>query len=118
MDAKPELQRWSCFDCHLHFSLPKDEKEPKCPECGSTHINKRCPADPEGGCTCSSEVISGVKYCDVCGKPVCPACGCHDVVQVSRVTGYLSEVSGWNNAKQQELKDRVRAPVKDGVVVI
>jgi anaerobic ribonucleoside-triphosphate reductase len=30
------------------------------------------------------------------------------VVQISRVTGYLQEVSGWNAGKQQELKDRAR----------
>ena len=47
----------------------------------------------------------------LCGKPVCPECGSHDVVQVSRVTGYLQDVSGWNAGKQQELKDRTRYSV-------
>ena len=37
--------------------------------------------------------------------------GSHDVVQISRVTGYLQDVSGWNAGKQQELKDRVRYSV-------
>ena len=41
----------------------------------------------------------------------CPECGSHDVVQISRVTGYLQEVSGWNAGKQQELKDRARYTV-------
>jgi anaerobic ribonucleoside-triphosphate reductase len=32
-------------------------------------------------------------------------------VQVSRVTGYLQDVSGWNAGKRQELKDRMRYSV-------
>ena len=39
---------------------------------------------------------------------ICPECGSHDVSQVSRVTGYLADVAGWNQGKQQELKDRAR----------
>lgn len=115
---EPEMQRWSCYTCHLHFELPKTEKEPKCPECGEVHIKKRCPADPEGGCKCLQSINPGVKYCEICGKEICPICGDHDVAQVSRVTGYLSDVAGWNNAKKQELKDRVRAPIDKGEVVI
>ncbi|MBP8676317.1 MAG: oxidoreductase, partial [Methanoculleus sp.] len=38
-------------------------------------------------------------------------CGSHDVMQISRVTGYLQDVAGWNAGKQQELKDRVRYSV-------
>jgi anaerobic ribonucleoside-triphosphate reductase len=44
-------------------------------------------------------------------KAVCPECGSHDVTQISRVTGYLQDVSGWNASKQQELKDRMRYSV-------
>ena len=44
--------------------------------------------------------------CPKCKQPCCPICFSHDVVQISRVTGYLSEVSGWNRGKQQELQDR------------
>jgi anaerobic ribonucleoside-triphosphate reductase len=33
------------------------------------------------------------------------------VSQVSRVTGYLADVAGWNQGKQQELKDRSRYTV-------
>jgi anaerobic ribonucleoside-triphosphate reductase len=58
-------------------------------------------------CFCPEEVTSGVFYCKKCGQPICP-CGSHDVVQISRVTGYLSDVEGWNNAKKAELKDRNR----------
>lgn len=103
-----KTQRYSCFTCHTHFELDVAAKEKKCPECGEKFIQKRCAADPERGCHCPMHVNPGVKYCDVCGKPVCPTCGDHDVSQVSRVTGYLSDVAGWNASKQQELKDRNR----------
>lgn len=119
MDTKKaEMQRFSCHTCHLHFELDKTEKAPKCPICGETHLEKRCIADPVGGCHCMLDVNSGVKYCNVCGRPVCPTCGDHDVAQVSRVTGYLSDVAGWNRAKRQELLDRTRTQIKDGEVVV
>jgi anaerobic ribonucleoside-triphosphate reductase len=67
-----------------------------------------CPLDH---CHCTHEIISGIEYCPLCGKAVCPECGSHDVTQISRVTGYLQDVSGWNASKQQELKDRMRYSV-------
>jgi anaerobic ribonucleoside-triphosphate reductase len=42
---------------------------------------------------------------------MCPKCESHDVAQISRVTGYIQEVGGWNVGKQQELKDRKRYDV-------
>ena len=47
-----------------------------------------------------------------------PGCGSHDVTQISRVTGYLQEVSGWNAGKQQELKDRQRYDATTGEQVM
>jgi ribonucleoside-triphosphate reductase len=41
-------------------------------------------------------------------KDECPNCGSTNVEQLSRVTGYLQAVSGWNAAKRQELEDRKR----------
>ena len=41
-------------------------------------------------------------------KEECPSCGSEDLEHLSRVTGYLQSVSGWNEAKKQELKDRKR----------
>jgi ribonucleoside-triphosphate reductase len=41
-------------------------------------------------------------------KESCPGCGSKDVDHISRITGYLQAVSGWNSAKRQELKDRKR----------
>jgi anaerobic ribonucleoside-triphosphate reductase len=113
-----EIQRWSCHTCHTHFELDKAEKEVKCPKCGETHLEKRCIADPEGGCHCALSVNSGAVYCPVCNRPICPTCGDHDVAQVSRVTGYLSDVAGWNNAKKQELKDRNRTKIVNGEVMV
>jgi anaerobic ribonucleoside-triphosphate reductase len=53
----------------------------------------------------------------MCGEAVCPECGSHDVTQISRVTGYLQDVSGWNAGKQQELKDRTHYNAETGVVI-
>jgi ribonucleoside-triphosphate reductase len=41
-------------------------------------------------------------------KEECPRCGSDHLEHLSRVTGYLQSVSGWNEAKKQELKDRNR----------
>lgn len=41
-------------------------------------------------------------------KDKCPSCGSSEVDHISRITGYLQAVSGWNSAKRQELKDRRR----------
>lgn len=62
-------------------------------------------------CSCTHELMQGIAYCPKCGEAVCPECGCHDVTQISRVTGYLQDVGGWNEAKRQELKDRKRYDV-------
>lgn len=59
-------------------------------------------------------VHQGVKNCQICGKPLCPVCGRHNVTQLSRVTGYMSEVGGWNAAKKQELADRKRHRIGRG----
>ncbi|MCE8426009.1 MAG: anaerobic ribonucleoside-triphosphate reductase [Candidatus Methanoperedens sp.] len=38
----------------------------------------------------------------------CPNCESDNVEHLSRVTGYIQAVSGWNEGKKQELKDRKR----------
>ena len=38
----------------------------------------------------------------------CPTCGSKNVKNWSRITGYYSDVSGWNSAKKKELMDRVK----------
>jgi ribonucleoside-triphosphate reductase len=44
---------------------------------------------------------------------ICPNCGSSNVEQLSRVTGYIQAVSGWNEAKKQELEDRKRYGMRD-----
>ena len=99
----PENERmYKCHTCHHIVD------ESPCPVCGDVNLDIMCPLDNSD----SSHEISGtIEYCPFCGEPVCPECGCHDVVQISRVTGYLQDVSGWNAGKQQELKDRQRYSV-------
>jgi len=110
MDAKTDakIQKYSCFNCHTHFELDVAEKEKKCPKCGDIFVQKRCDEDPVGGCHCALTVNAGITYCEKCGKPICPTCGDHDVIGVSRVTGYLADISGWGAGKRQELIDRNR----------
>ena len=77
-----------------------------CPQCNSAYnLEEMCPNDHTG---CGHDVVDTIAYCDICGKPMCPICKCHDVSQHSRITGYIQEVSGFNAGKAQELKDRHR----------
>lgn len=99
------LKQFKCSDCSVIFT---ESQSPSgtCPVCHiSTHVKVMCPVDTP---TCSHQITSGVEWCPACNSPVCPTCGCHEVSQISRVTGYLSNVGSWCAAKQQELKDRVR----------
>jgi ribonucleoside-triphosphate reductase len=50
-------------------------------------------------CKNDSYIMSGL-------QDVCKNCGSIDIEQISRVTGYMQAVGGWNNAKKQELRDR------------
>jgi len=100
------MSKWKCYTCKTIVDATP------CPVCGETYLVPVCVADHL--CTCADDISAGLLYCPVCGAPVCP-CGCHDVSQVSRVTGYLAEVRGMNAAKQQEVRDRVRSNIIDGV---
>ena len=80
----------------------------ECPECGNVPLEIMCPLDH---CHCGHDISTSITYCAMCGRPICPWCGCHDVVQISRVTGYLQDVAGFNASKKQELKDRTRYEV-------
>jgi ribonucleoside-triphosphate reductase len=44
-------------------------------------------------------------------KTTCPHCGSMDVDGITRVTGYFSKVSGWNDGKRAELADRFRSNI-------
>jgi len=83
-----------------------DEMPPtKCPVHQYAMQNGRC-----------LDVTGGTELCPVCGNPMCPTCGSHCVEQLSRVTGYLSTVSNWGAAKQQEFKDRQRHTLPTGSI--
>lgn len=115
-------RKYRCLNCLLIFNaadvtvaeveqpltvggkLSSKVKRAICPICKEV-LDEGCRLDHE--CTCAKQVTEGLHSCPECGKPVCP-CGSHDVVQISRVTGYMQEVGGWNSGKQQELKDRKR----------
>jgi hypothetical protein len=104
-----KYRRFKCFTCKVIWDF-KDLVDGKCPKCGE-ELSKfesavMCPLDH---CNCiHTHPMSGIEYCPVCNDPICPECGTHDVIQISRVTGYLSDVGGWHAGKQQELKDRTR----------
>jgi hypothetical protein len=97
---------FKCFSCYTIIPDKEILENHVCPICGSV-TEEMCPLDHQ--CTCVREMSEGLRFCS-CGKPTC-ACGSHDVVVISRVTGYLSDVAGWNSAKAQELKDRNRVSV-------
>jgi ribonucleoside-triphosphate reductase len=41
----------------------------------------------------------------------CPSCGSTNIRHWSRITGYYTDVTGWNEGKFQELKDRYRVTI-------
>ena len=100
-------RRYKCFSCWKIFSVDHcaNVNDPRCPICGTPEVKQMCPMDHT---KCVHEVFPYSILCPICGEPVCPECGSHDVEVMSRVTGYLQDLSGWNAGKQQEFKDRVR----------
>jgi len=98
-DVPVEKRRYKCHTC---YHIVDDTT---CPVCGETHLEIMCPLDHSH---CSHTIVERIEYCPLCGAAICPECGSHDVSQISRVTGYMQDVSGWNAGKRQELRDRVR----------
>jgi len=96
-----------CQECKKYLKKI-DLIDGNCPICGDLP-EKIC--DGDHPCKCSKEVHETINICPVCGENVCP-CGCHDIAIISRVTGYMSELSGWNAAKTQEWKDRRRVDLE------
>lgn len=101
------------YKCHTCYGLG-DAPDGICPDCGEPNLVIMCPLDH---CHCSHDIIAKIMYCPLCGEPICPECGSHDVEPISRVTGYLQATSGWNAGKQQELKDRSRYDAMTGLRV-
>jgi len=92
------------MECKLVLN-ESDLIEGKCPVCNIQPI-KMCSHD-RVTCSQPGEDISGIiAYCPECGEPCCPICGCEDVLILSRITGYIQDVKGFNAGKAQELKDR------------
>lgn len=99
-------RRYKCYQCHLILRPEHLLEGGLCPSCQeSAALVQMCPLDHN---RYSHTIVERIEYCPLCGEPICPECGTHDVMQMSRVTGYVQEVKGWNTAKQQELKDRAR----------
>ena len=96
------------FKCPICYTIVDCKP---CPECGYGNPAPMCELDHM--CTCGEDITEGLNYCPKCGEAICP-CGSHDVSQVSRVTGYLADVGGMNNGKQQEIKDRQRYILSNG----
>jgi len=97
--------RYKCHTCKLIID-DVDLVDGNCPVCGfKDGLQKMCRLDH---CHCGHDKIGTTAMCPECGAMVCPECGCHDVFVVSRVTGYLAELSGFNAGKRQEFLDRVR----------
>jgi len=46
-------------------------------------------------------------------KEACEKCHSKNLDYISRITGYLQAVSGWNEGKKQELLDRIRYGAND-----
>ncbi len=53
------------------------------------------------------DYCTGCSYTGVINQDECPMCGSADIRRVRRITGYLSTVDRFNDAKQSELRDRV-----------
>lgn len=104
------MVQYKCVDCFLGYIDEENLKDGKCPECGSTNLEKHCELDKP--CKCGITIHETIKLCEKCGEPVCPKCNCHDVVGISRITGYMSEYGGWSAGKKAEFKDRYRVNIE------
>lgn len=116
LDELMNLSRKEFIDRNLEFL---NGEQPPCMEVTDTEGKKsidplRCPLHVwvvHNHTKCPNEMVSLTSQCPLCGYAMCPDCNNHFVEQLSRVTGYMSGVSGWNAAKQQEFKDRNRYQV-------
>lgn len=102
--------------CAPVLTILCDKENIICPNCGTGGVELICKVDAYSvflkiydAVLCrKGVVIPGVDICPVCGDTMCPECYNHSCVSLSRVTGYIQDISGWNIAKRQELLDRKR----------
>ena len=100
-------ERYKCFSCYTIFKQI-ELIDGSCPMCKEyKYLKVVCEYDP-GMCKCLSDHHDSIRICPKCHEPMCPECFSHDVVGISRVTGYLSDVGGWRKSKLAELEDRQR----------
>ena len=99
------VDRYQCTECLILID-DADLIDVKCPVCLSDKsLKPLCPGDHI--CRCPDTNNYQETYCPICGARTCP-CGSHDITIISRITGYMSDLSAWNAAKRQEFEDRQR----------
>lgn len=98
-----DSRKYKCSSCFSVFPSAKNHVT-VCPICGNTELEIMCPLDS----TLPAQISSEVSICPFCGEFFDKETGNHDVEVISRITGYMSAVSGWNEGKKQEFKDRTR----------
>ena len=126
------ISMYKCHNCKLVFDIHRSDmpmlvifgkqEDTKCIKCGMSGVELMCKVDVysvhlklNNIVSCRrDEMISGVDMCPVCGRVMCPECYNHDCISLSRVTGYIQSVDGWNEGKKQELKDRKRYTIRHG----
>lgn len=109
--------------CAPILTMLCDKEDIVCPNCGMNGLELMCKVDSYSVYIKMNDIVScrrgvaipGVEICPVCDRAMCPRCFNHDCVALSRVTGYIQSVDGWNVAKKQELLDRKRYDInRDG----
>jgi hypothetical protein len=98
---------YKCNACG-HFLEERDLIDSKCPGCGMVP-EKRCSKDRI--CNCIYDIEGGTQVCTECGEFTCK-CGSHSVMVLSRITGYIQEIGGWNYGKVSEFVDRHRVSIE------
>lgn len=103
-------KKYKCHTCHIVIN-ESDLIDGNCPKCESNlGLKKMCSKDHMD---CNHDIVDGLAYCPECGDAMCPICGSHSVSQISRITGYMADVAGYNEGKRQELRDRHRVNISD-----
>lgn len=130
VDLPNNYDIYSCLHCRYIFDpRPITDSEwiitgginKSCPICKTENIELLCKVDlysyylkDNNLVDCrKEELIPGVEICPVCNRAICPQCFNHSTVALSRVTGYLQDINGWNEGKKQEILDRKRYSISD-----
>lgn len=104
---------YKCITCSLIIGDADMVDGNRCPVCENLCV-EMCKNDHK--CTCIDDLQYTTQRCDVCGSFVCN-CGSHDCEVLSRVTGYIQALGGWNHAKVAEFNDRTRYEPLTGNIV-